>query len=208
MNDNDNDSANQWTMFGSLGAAVAAAVCCLGPLVLVSLGVTGAWIGNLSYLEPYRPLFIAVAVGLLGFSFYRVYGRSRSKECGEEAECDLPNARRINRLSLWMAAVMVSGLFAAPYFVGDGLGNASAAQNESTPGDAKAETVTIEVEGMTCAGCSGTVRTALMGVDGVADAQVTFEPPQARVTYDPSRVSVDRLTAATAEVGYPTKPVQ
>ena len=43
-------------------AAILASTCCLGPLVLVALGVSGAWIGNLTALEPYRPVFLGVAL--------------------------------------------------------------------------------------------------------------------------------------------------
>lgn len=43
-------------------AAILASTCCLGPLVLVALGFSGAWIGNLTVLEPYRPLFIGAAL--------------------------------------------------------------------------------------------------------------------------------------------------
>ncbi|MBE0974886.1 mercuric transport protein, partial [Escherichia coli] len=39
-------------------AAILASTCCLGPLILVALGFSGAWIGNLTALEPYRPIFI------------------------------------------------------------------------------------------------------------------------------------------------------
>jgi len=39
-------------------AAILASTCCLGPLVLITLGVSGAWISNLTLLEPYQPLFI------------------------------------------------------------------------------------------------------------------------------------------------------
>ena len=39
-------------------AAILASTCCLGPLVLITLGFSGAWIGNLTALEPYRPIFI------------------------------------------------------------------------------------------------------------------------------------------------------
>lgn len=38
-------------------AAILASTCCLGPLVLIALGFSGAWIGNLTVLEPYRPFF-------------------------------------------------------------------------------------------------------------------------------------------------------
>ena len=39
-------------------AAILASTCCLGPLILVLLGFSGAWIGSLSVLEPYRPMFL------------------------------------------------------------------------------------------------------------------------------------------------------
>ena len=43
-------------------AAILASACCLGPLVLIALGFSGAWIGNLAVLDPYRPIFIGVAL--------------------------------------------------------------------------------------------------------------------------------------------------
>lgn len=49
-------------------AAVLASTCCLGPLVLITLGVSGAWIGNLSALEPWRPLFIGAALAALALA--------------------------------------------------------------------------------------------------------------------------------------------
>ena len=52
-------------------AAILASTCCLGPLVLVALGFSGAWIGNLTLLEPYRPLFIGAALTALFFFLAR-----------------------------------------------------------------------------------------------------------------------------------------
>ena len=49
-------------------AAILASTCCLGPLVLLLLGFSGAWIGNLTALEPYRPMFVAAAVVAYAFS--------------------------------------------------------------------------------------------------------------------------------------------
>ena len=50
-------------------AAILASACCLGPLLLVTIGVSGAWIANLSLLEPYRPIFIGVALVALSFPY-------------------------------------------------------------------------------------------------------------------------------------------
>jgi glutathione reductase (NADPH) len=51
------------TLFVGGLAAVLASTCCLGPVVLLMLGISGAWIANLTLLEPYRPIFIGVAAG-------------------------------------------------------------------------------------------------------------------------------------------------
>ena len=210
----DSTSSNRWAMLGSIGAALGAAICCLGPLVLVTVGVSGAWIGELSALEPYRPVFMFVAAGSLGWGFYHTYWRDEPRRCDDE--CDIPDATRINRLSLWAAAVVVIGLFASPYLLDDvSHADASTAVNQQTTADAARPsqnagltTVTLEVSGMTCSGCARTVGSALERMDGVDGARVTFEPPVARVTYDPTEVDVDRLTKQTASVGYPSKPVK
>jgi mercuric ion transport protein len=54
-------------------AAILASTCCLGPLVLLTLGVSGAWIGNLTALEPYRPIFIVVAAAALVVAGRRIW---------------------------------------------------------------------------------------------------------------------------------------
>ncbi len=53
------DRSGSGALFVGGLAAIVASTCCLGPLVLVALGLSGAWIGNLTLLEPYRPFFIA-----------------------------------------------------------------------------------------------------------------------------------------------------
>ena len=53
-------------------AALLASACFLGPLVLVTLGVSGAWIGNLKMLEPYRPLFPGAALIAMFFAYRRI----------------------------------------------------------------------------------------------------------------------------------------
>ncbi|MBW4976614.1 mercuric transport protein, partial [Roseovarius mucosus] len=54
-------------------AAILASACCLGPLLLVALGFSGAWIGNLTVLEPYRPIFIGAALIALFFAWRRIF---------------------------------------------------------------------------------------------------------------------------------------
>jgi mercuric ion transport protein len=54
-------------------AGIGASVCCVGTFVLLGLGVGGAWVGNLTAFEPYRPVFIALTLLFLGLAFRRLY---------------------------------------------------------------------------------------------------------------------------------------
>jgi len=54
-------------------AAVVASACCLGPLVLITLCISGAWIGNLAALEPFRPWFIGAALVAMTFAWRQIY---------------------------------------------------------------------------------------------------------------------------------------
>ena len=66
------------------------------------------------------------------------------------------------------------------------------------------QTVTLEVENMTCTVCPITVKKALEKVPGVINATVNFENKQAHVTFDDSLATVDKLREATANAGYPS----
>lgn len=99
---------------GSILGALAASSCCIVPLILFSLGIGGAWIGNLTALAPYKPLFIATTVGVLGYGFYLVYWRPR-QACADGAACTRPLPNRFVRLALWFATVLVIAAFAFDY---------------------------------------------------------------------------------------------
>ena len=86
-------------------AAILASTCCLGPLVLLALGFSGAWIGNLTKLEPYRPLFIAVALVALFFAWRRIY--RPAEKCLPGEVCSLPQTKRLYKALFWTVAVLV-----------------------------------------------------------------------------------------------------
>lgn len=99
---------------GGILGALAASSCCIVPLVLFSLGIGGAWIGNLTALAPYKPLFVAGTAGVLGYGFYLVYGKSR-RVCADDAACARPIVNRLVQTTLWLATVLVVAAFASDY---------------------------------------------------------------------------------------------
>lgn len=108
-----------WLATGGVLGAVLASSCCIGPLVLVSLGVSGAWIGNLTALEPLKPYFIAATLVLLGLGFWQVYFRKKPK-CAEGSYCARPQSSLITKTALWLATLLVALAatidFWAPWF--------------------------------------------------------------------------------------------
>ena len=96
-------------------AAVLASTCCLGPLLLVALGLSGAWIGNLTRLEPYRPFFIAAALVALFFAGRRIFRPAQA--CGPGEVCAVPRTRQIYKLVFGIVSALVLVALVFPYVV-------------------------------------------------------------------------------------------
>lgn len=92
---------------------IAASVCCVGPLLLLSLGISGAWITQLTAFEPFRPYLIAVTLALLAYAGYLTY--RRAPRCAAGASCDVAGGRR-QRLMFWIVGIVIVALLAFPYY--------------------------------------------------------------------------------------------
>jgi mercuric ion transport protein len=104
---------------GILGALVASS-CCVAPLVLFALGVSGAWIANLTQLAPYQPFFILATAGCLGGGYW-LMSRARKLACADGEACARPLPRRIVKVGLVIASILVTGVvafdFLAPFLL-------------------------------------------------------------------------------------------
>jgi mercuric ion transport protein len=87
-------------------AAILASTCCLGPLVLITMGVSGAWISNLTALEPYRPAFIAAAVAALFFAWRRIWRPAAT--CEPEEICAVPRVNRSYKALFWVVVGLIA----------------------------------------------------------------------------------------------------
>lgn len=94
-------------------AAVFASVCCLGLLVLIRIGLGGAWLADLAALEPYRPAFIAVALAALVLAYQRVYRPVERCKPGEV--CAVPGVRHAYRTLFCVVAALVAVAMDFPY---------------------------------------------------------------------------------------------
>jgi mercuric ion transport protein len=118
MTAGDRSAAQPATRLLSLAgivAAIGAASCCVIPFLLFALGVSGAWIGHLTALEPYQPVFAALALGFIGWGAWRL--RRKAKMACAEGYCATDRADRIARLVLWTAAVLIVIALLFPYLI-------------------------------------------------------------------------------------------
>ena len=117
-----------WAGVGGVSAALLGSLCCVGPLLFVTLGV-GA--GLASTFEPLRPAFGIVMLGLFGLAFHSVYGRRAARTaagqsdastagesgqdaCATGAPCATPRNRTREQVILWVAVSLALILWTFP----------------------------------------------------------------------------------------------
>jgi mercuric ion transport protein len=113
--ENSPERAGSGALFVGGLAAILASTCCLGPLVLVALGLSGAWIGNLTRLEPYRPFFIAGALIALFFAGRHIFRPAQTCNPGEV--CAVPRTRRLYKVLFVTVCVLVVIALVFPYVI-------------------------------------------------------------------------------------------
>lgn len=100
---------------GGVLGAIGASTCCIIPLVFISVGMGGAWLGNVVALAPYQPIFIAIAVGCLGTGFYFVYRTPRATARESDSACVASLSKRATKIALWSGTLLVAAAIAYPY---------------------------------------------------------------------------------------------
>jgi mercuric ion transport protein len=103
------------TLIGGALAAIAASACCLGPLLLVTLGIGGAWVSNLTFLDPFRPVFIALALACMALAYRKIYFGPTAAECQPGSLCAMPQTKPRYRVLFWMVSSLVLVALAYPY---------------------------------------------------------------------------------------------
>jgi len=108
------DRGQKLAAVGGVIGALAASSCCILPVVLFSLGIGGAWIGNFTQLAPYQPYFIAATLAFIGTGYWLSY-RSSKAACAAGEACARPLPNRLVKIALIAATVIVIAAWAFDY---------------------------------------------------------------------------------------------
>ncbi len=108
------DEKKSWTNVGAVLAAIGASICCVVPLLLLSLGISGAWISSLTSFTSVRPIFIFLTLIFIGLGFRKLY--QTPNNCEEDKKCALPDAQKKQKLTFWIGTTFILLLLAFPWY--------------------------------------------------------------------------------------------
>ncbi len=189
---------------GAIATAILASLCCITPVLAIVAGLSGA-ASSFTFLEPFRPYFIAITAIFLGYAFYDAY---KPKKAEIECDCEDESSRKkfINSKSfLWIVAFVSVSLITFPYYSKSIFPNAKMAVNINHPNIVKAK---LEVAGMTCTGCEASINYALKSVKGVVKANSSYKTGAAIVEYDKNKVNLEMLKKAVEQkTGYKVEKI-
>ncbi len=172
-------------------SALLASVCCIGPLLLVAIGLAS----GAAFIGRYHWFFVSAAIAVLAWAWVKHFREKARCAC----ERRVMDGRGMSLLTLLLASAIVMA-FAALNISSYVFASSPPAAAPGT--SVKLQRVTIPVEGMSCATCEIAVRSALKRVDGVASAHVSVATRTATVDYESAKTDPNKLVAAINSTGY------
>ncbi len=188
---------------GSIVAAITASLCCIGPLVAVTLGAGG--FAASAVFEKWRSVFLGVTFALLALAWYLTY-RKPKENCEEGAVCAAKPVAKWNKVVLWFATAFVVAATAFPSLssavlsAGQSGSDACCAPPAVVGSDSAVLKLTIPR--MDCAACAVGIQAMLRRQTGVESAEVSFDTKEAVVRYDAAKISAEKIVAMIDQTGF------
>jgi mercuric ion transport protein len=191
-------SSNSWAGAGVL-AAVAASLCCITPVLALLAGTSGM-ASTFSWMEPFRPYLIGLTVVVLGFAWYQKLKPQKATDidcdCEEDGRVPFMQSKTFLGIVTVFAAVMLAFPKYAQIFYPDN------SKEVTVLSQSDIQTVTFEIDGMTCTGCEEHVKHAVNELEGIVDAAASFTDGGATIKFDATKVSIEEVKKAIDATGY------
>ena len=182
---------------GSILAAIAASLCCIGPIVLAVTGMGS--MALFSRFETARPYLLGLSIVLMSAGLYWAW-RNRRTACAPDGSCGATPGKAWLLLLVPIVAVAASAAF--PFYSRAWMDDASRRAVSEAIMAGQVTAVHFRISGMTCESCASGMAASFRNLPGTKDAVVEYPSGKASVTFDPAKVSVDHLAALVREAGY------
>jgi copper chaperone CopZ len=178
-------------------SAIVASTCCVGPLLLLAIGIGSGAV----FIGRYHWLFLIGGIAILTWAWTKYLREKTVCDCEHKAM----EGRRTGMITLLITTVLVLG-FAGLNISRYVLASAPLAQQAQTQLANGLDRVVISVEGLSCLACEIPVRHVLRKVDGVKSVQVSAAIKTVTVDYEPMKTNPEQLVAAINSTGYRASP--
>lgn len=183
--------------YTGLFAAIAASSCCIPPVIALIAGVGGS-ASALSWMEPFRPYLIGLAIIAIGYAWYNYLKPINADDCG----CEIDEEPKWFQTKGFLIGIT---LFAAisisfPYYSHIFYPNNK--KEVVIVNQSNIQTVNFDVEGMTCASCEQHVTHAVNELQGIVNVAASFEKANAKVEFDDSKTTKEDIEKAINSTGY------
>lgn len=185
-----------WTLTGGIFAGLVASLCCIGPLVSLTLGL-GSFAAS-AWFAQWRPVFLGVTFALLGLAWYLTYRRPKM-EC-EDGSCAQPPGRA-TRISLWLGTLVALAAAIYPSL------SAKNQQIDATTIAASEVKLSVLIPSMDCPPCAKGIEATLRRTSGVIRAVVDYDSKNAVIVFDSSKTTAAQLIATIDRTGFKAEKV-
>jgi len=183
--------------YTGLFAAVAASSCCIPPVIALIAGVGGS-ASALSWMEPFRPYLIGLAVVAISYAWYNYYKLKNTDDC----DCEIDEKPRWFQTKGFLvgitlfAAISISFPYYSHIFYPDNKKEVVIVNQSNI------QTVNFDVKGMTCASCEQHVTHAVNELEGIVNVAASYEKANAKVEFDNTKTTKEDIEKAINSTGY------
>jgi mercuric ion transport protein len=183
--------------YTGLFAAVASSACCIPPVIALIAGVGGS-ASALSWMEPFRPYLIGLAVVAIGYAWYNYYRLKKTDDC----DCELDKKPKWFQTKGFLVGITLFAIvsMAFPYY--SSIFYPDNKKEVVIVSESNIHTVNFDVKGMTCASCEEHVKHAVNELEGIVNVVASFEKAKAEVKYDETKTSKEDIEKAINATGY------
>lgn len=199
---NTNSKSSKGAAATGIVAALAASSCCIPPVVAAIAGVGGAS-SSLSWMEPFRPYLITLAILAIGYVWYVYFKPKKVDDCG----CEIENPKWYQTKGFLIGITLFAALsITFPYF-----------SNMFFPDNKKEviivessniQKIEVEIEGMTCDACQSHINHSVNELEGIISVEASYANSNAIIEFDNTKLNITEIEKSINSTGYTVTKIE